>query len=73
MTLIIYLLLLNGPQYLFTYNDVSSGNRGDKMRTIFRFSGLTDDVQNYVIQTFLWPLSVPHVIPDMGSCGVLLI
>jgi hypothetical protein len=70
MNLIIYLPLLNDAQYLFTHNNASSGDSRDKIRTLFHFSGLTDDVQTYVFHTLLWPLSVPHVTPDMASCGV---
>jgi hypothetical protein len=68
--MMVYLPLLNGPQHLFTHNNASSCDRRDKMRTLFRFSELTDDVQTYIFQTLLWPLSVPHVTPDMASCGI---
>ena len=70
MNLIICLPLINGPQYLFTHKNASSGERRENMRKHFRFSRLTNDVQTYVFQMYLWPLSVPHVTPDMATCGV---
>jgi len=70
INLIISLPLLNAIQYLFSHSNASSGDRRYKMRTLFHSSGFTDDVQTYVIQTFLWLLSLPHVTPHMASCGV---
>ena len=38
----------------------------------FRFIGLADEAQTYIMQTFLWPLSVSHVTPDVASCGSVI-